>query len=308
MGSDAIYDRHSEVFLLWACRETGVIEAILEGAIDAEQLVDRTDITDRAATAVLSALDHFAFVESNGNTYEPTERLRGFDPETPALDRGILPHRLDTFEEYLELPEKMRGNYGSGFTEEEFRNYMGGMATVGESTVRTIVTGAEHAHPRPSRVLNVGGGPGRFAVEFQRRGADVTLLDRDSTLDFLADHHQEKGLEVVEGDATESLPTGFEMVFSARMMVSLSLDEIRAYFANAYDALDSGGTFVGAEWVRGRSELAERFGFHMLAISEVGNTYTEAAYRDALEAAGFVDVEINEIPDTRYQTIIGHVP
>jgi len=92
------------------------------------------------------------------------------------------------------------------------------------------------------------------------------------------------------------------------MTVSLKLDEIQKYFANAFDALDSGGTFVGAEWVRGRSDVAERFGFHMLAISDVGNTYTEEEYRTALEDAGFEDVAIEEVPNTRYQTIIGHVP
>lgn len=308
MESDAIYDRHAETLLLWACRETGVIDAILDGGTDADQLVDQTGITDRAASTVLPALAHFDFVEAKSGAYEPTERLRGFDPETPALERGILPHRIDTFEEYLELPAKMRGSDGSEFSEEAFRNYMGGMATIGESTVRSIVTAAEHAHPRPSEVLNVGGGPGRFAAEFQRRGAAVTLLDRESTLEFLADHHRERGFDVLEGDARELLPAGFDLVFSARMTVSLTLDEIKEYFANAFEALETGGTFVGAEWVRGRSEVADRFGFHMLAISDVGNTYTEEAYRAALEDAGFVDVTIGEVPDTRYQSIVGHVP
>jgi len=308
MGSDAIYDKHGEVFLLWACRETGVLRALLDGETDVEGLVDQTGITTRSARTVLEALEALDYATSTGGGYEATDRLRGFDPETPALERGILPHRVDTFEDYMELPEKMRGNYSSGFSEEEFRNYMGAMATVPESIVRSIVTAAEHVKPRPDRVLNVGGGPGRFAAEFRRRGADVTLLDRDSTLDFLEEHHRERGLEVVEGDARESLPTGFDLVFSARMTVSLSLDEIHEYFSNAFDALEPGGAFVGAEWVRGRSTVAERFGVHMVAISEVGNTYTEAEYRSALEESGFVDVEIGEVPDTRYQTIVGRVP
>ncbi|MEF8771507.1 methyltransferase domain-containing protein [Halodesulfurarchaeum sp.] len=308
MGTDAIYDKHSEVFLLWACRETGVIQALLDGVTDAEAIVERTGITERAASTVLDALADLGYTQVTGETYEPTGRLRGFDPETRPLERGILPHRVDTFEDYMHLPEKMRGTYSSTFSDEEFRNYMGGMATVGESTVRSIVTAAEHAHPRPDRVLNVGGGPGRFAAEFGRRGAEVTLVDRESVLNFLEDHHREKGLDVVVGDARDSLPTGFDLVFSARMTVSLTLAEIQEYFANAFDALDPGGTFVGAEWVRGRSEVADRFGLHMLAISDVGNTYTESEYRSALEEAGFVGVEVREVPDSRYQTIVGQVP
>lgn len=308
MGSDSLYDKHLAVFLLWACRETGVTAALLDGPTDAATIVEETEVTERAATAALDALVDEGYATASAGRYEATERLRGLDPETPPLERGILPHRLDAFEDYVALPERMRGNYPSGFSEEEFRNYMGGMAAIDDATVRAIVTAAEHAHPRPDRLLNVGGGPGAFAAEFDRRGADVTLVDRESVLDFLADHHREQGLDVVEGDARESLPTGYDVVFGARMTVSLTLDGIREYFGNAYEALDPGGTFVGAEWVRGRSEVAERFGLHMVAISEAGNTYTEAEYRSALEDNGFVDVEIADVPDTRFQVVVGHVP
>ncbi|MGA9347428.1 MAG: class I SAM-dependent methyltransferase, partial [Anaerolineae bacterium] len=36
---------------------------------------------------------------------------------------------------------------------------------------------AEHLPPPPARVLDCGGGPGRYAIELARRGYDVTLFD-----------------------------------------------------------------------------------------------------------------------------------
>jgi SAM-dependent methyltransferase len=308
MGSDSIYHKHLDVFLLWACRETGVIAALHDGVGRPETVAERTGITDRAADIVLETLADLGYAEVADGAYEPTERLRGFDPETPPIERGILPHRIDSLENYMRLPETMRTGEAPEPGDEEFRNYMGAMAAVPEATVRAIVTTAEHAHPRPERVLDVGGGPGRFGAEFARRGADVTLLDQPGVLELLEDHHCEAGLDVVEGDARESLPEGFDLAFSARMTVSLSLDGIHQYFENVFDAIDPGGTFVGAEWVRGRADVAERFGFHMLTMSEVGNTYSEEEYLSALDAAGFVDTAIRDVPGTRFQLIVGQKP
>jgi 2-polyprenyl-3-methyl-5-hydroxy-6-metoxy-1,4-benzoquinol methylase len=35
----------------------------------------------------------------------------------------------------------------------------------------------EYLPPAPARVLDIGGGPGRYAIELSRRGYDVTLSD-----------------------------------------------------------------------------------------------------------------------------------
>ncbi|QSG12022.1 SAM-dependent methyltransferase [Halapricum desulfuricans] len=308
MGSDSIYDRHHEVFLLWACRETGVFDALFAGYGRPDAVAEHAGITDRASGIVLDALADSGYVRETKDGYEPTDELRGFDPGTPPVERGILPHRVDSLENYIRLPETMRTGESPEPTEEGFKNYMGAMASIPDGTLRAIVTAAEHAHPRPERVLDIGGGPGRFSAEFARRGAAVTLLDQPEVLDLLADHHADLDVDVVEGDARQSLPAGFDLVFSARMTVSLSLPGIREYVGNVFEALEPGGTFAAAEWVRGRADVAGRFGVHMLSMSDVGNTYTEDAYRSALESAGFTDPEIREVPDTRFQLVVGRKP
>jgi SAM-dependent methyltransferase len=308
MDDDAIYNRHLEVFLLWACRETGVIEELLGGATRTGELVEATGITERAAGIVLDALVDLGYAENAGGAYEPTDDLRVFDSDTDTLDRDVLPHRIDSLESYMRLPEMMRTNEMPEHTEEGFKNYVGAMASIEDRTVREIVTTAEHAHPRPGRVLDVGGGPGRFGTEFARRGADVTLVDRPGVLDLLADHHEDLPVDVTEGDALDSLPEGFDLVFSARMTSSFTPEEIQTYFGNAFAALDPGGTFVCTERIHGRSKVAERFAVHMLVFAETGGTHTESEYLDALADAGFVDREIREVPGTEYQVVLGRKP
>ena len=308
MDEDAIYNKHLDVFLLWAARETGIVDALLDAPKRAETVADETGVTERAADIALAGLCEAGYVDRTDQTYEPTDRLRSFDPETDALDRGILPHRIDSLEKYVRLPETMRTGEPPEHTEEGFHNYVGAMATIDDATVREIVTTAEHVQPRPDRVLDVGGGPGRFGTEFARRGADVTLVDRPEVLDLAAARHEAAGLDVVAGNATASLPEGFDLAFSARMTSGFTPEEIREYFENTYEALDPGGTFICVERVRGRSEMAERFAVHMLAVFPTGNTYTADTYREALADAGYVDTEIRDVPRTEYQAIVGHKP
>ncbi|MFC7134703.1 MULTISPECIES: class I SAM-dependent methyltransferase [Salinibaculum] len=308
MDSDSIYNRHLDVFLLWACRETGVVDALLAGPKTPEELAAASEIRAAAAEPVLDGLVDLGYAEVSGEAYAPAEELQAFDPDTPALERGILPHRLDSLETYLSLPEILRSGDLPEATEEGFLNYMGAMATVDEQLVREAVTVAEHAHPRPDRVLDVGGGSGGFGAEFVRRGADATLVDLPEVLDLLADHHADLGLETVPGDARESLPEGFDLVFSARVTVNFTPAQLRAYYENAFAALDPGGTVVSTTRIRGRSPEAARFGVHMLTLPADGTTLTEETYLSALDETGFVDAEIREVPDTQFQAVVAHRP
>jgi|GEM_PF-945090 len=308
MAEDSIYNKHLDVFLLWACRETGILDELLDGPVTASDVAEGAGVTDRAATVSLAALADMGYADRSGDGYEATAELDGFRPETDVLERGILPHRIDSLDHYTDLPELMETGEAPEHTDAGLRRYMAAMATIEETTVRSIVTTAEHAHPRPERVLDVGGGHGKISEEFARRGADVTTLDIPPVVDLLESHHAEAGLDVVAGDARESLPGGFDLVVSARMILSFSPEELGAYFENAFDALEPGGTFMCTERVWDRSEIATNFAVHMLTVSPNGHTYTEAEYEAALEAAGFVDTDVREVPDTPFQGIVGHKP
>lgn len=308
MSGESIYDRHLEVFLLWACRETGVLAELLDGPSRPEAVAAAAGVTERAARVSLAALAEMGYAEESGAGYEATDALDGFRPETDVLEQGILPHRLDALEHYMQLPELMRTGETPEHTEDGLRKYMGAMATIDDATVRAFVTTAEHAHPRPDRVLDVGGGPGRLAAEFSRRGADVTLFDIPPVVEMLADHHAEMGVETVAGDARESLPGGFDLVFSARMILNFSPAELRDYFANAFEALDPGGTFMCTERAQDRSEAATRFAVHMLTVSPEAHRYDAADYREALAEVGFVEPEVRDIPGTDFQGIVGQKP
>jgi S-adenosylmethionine-dependent methyltransferase len=66
---------------------------------------------------------------------------------------------------------------------------------------------AEHLPPAPARVLDCGGGPGRYAIELTRQGYTVTLFDMSSgCLRLAAEKAQEAGVTLAayeQGSATD---------------------------------------------------------------------------------------------------------
>lgn len=71
-------------------------------------------------------------------------------------------------------------------------------------TLRALET---YLPPPPATILDIGGGPGRYAIELSRRGYEVTLVDISrGNLLFAAKKAQEKGValaSIVQGDAAQ---------------------------------------------------------------------------------------------------------
>ena len=66
---------------------------------------------------------------------------------------------------------------------------------------------ADYLPPPPAKILDIGGGPGRYALELAQQGYDVTLLDlSQKNLDFAQDKAKEMAITLtafVHGDATQ---------------------------------------------------------------------------------------------------------
>jgi ubiquinone/menaquinone biosynthesis C-methylase UbiE len=101
---------------------------------------------------------------------------------------------------------------------------------------------AELAHLSPgSRVLDIGGGTGNYAVAMADRGYDVTVLDRSTDMLTVA---AGKGLRTALADAT-SLPVE-EVSVDAVTMISMlhQVSDWHAALGEAQRVLEPGGTLV----------------------------------------------------------------
>jgi len=311
---------YRELLLLWAARETGVLEAVTTDAETPAAVADAAGVTERAARITLDAMVELGYLEvlssqadeQSATRYEITNRALGFVAKADVRSIGSVPHALDCVDRWLRLPETMRTGEPpapESASEDWTTNFVGAMASVDDAAVRASVTAAVHRNPDAERVLDAGGGPGTFAKEFVRRGFDVTLVDRPDVIDIDRRFLEHEPIELVEGDITEGLPADeFGLVFSSRVAHGLGPDENRRFVANAFDALEPGGALVLTDRVRGRADDAALFGAHMLAQTENGDTYTESQFTGWLRDAGFEDVEIRDVPGLDRQVIAGLRP
>jgi SAM-dependent methyltransferase len=299
---------YREVLLLRAARETGVLEALTTDAGTPEAVVAETEVTERAARVTLDAMAELGYLQQVGGEYEPTNEMLGFMATADPRSIGRGPMRLDSAEHWLQLPETMRTGEPPEHPDDWTTHYVGGMAAVDDSLVRASVTAAVHQAPDAEHVLDAGGGPGLFAKEFVRRGFDVTLVERPDVVEIDQQFLEHEPIELVVGDVTEDLPEGFDLVFCSRVVHALGPEGAEEFVANAYDALEPGGTLVVTDFVRDRADGAALFGAHVFAMTGEGHTYTEAQFTEWFEDAGFEDVEVRDIPGINNQVIGGRRP
>ncbi len=303
-------DAGERAIVVAAAVEVGLFRALGRGAATANDLADGLGLDGRAVAIVLGALESTGFVVRADGAYDLTDRARQLaDPDDPDYAGGSLGHWLDLMQAFVELPEALRhggpvGDRPPGErSEEDVARFMHAMASRDDEQVRRTVELVLARQPGAKRVLDIGGGPGVYARELLAAGVEsVTLLDRRDTLRYVADAYdlgRVEGLELVPGDFRDDpLPGGpFDVVLLGNVMHIYDRVTNAALLRKVHDVVAWGGAVAIADFVRGRSVRAERFAVVMLLRSDGGNAYDEATYRGWLDAAGFVDVGVDDVTD-----------
>ncbi|KTG10862.1 hypothetical protein AUR64_06660 [Haloprofundus marisrubri] len=295
------------LFLLWAARETGVLDALTSRAGTADAVAAETEVTPEAARVVVESLADLGFLERVGDEFEVTNRALGFLAKRDVRSIGRLPHALDILDSYVALPETMRTGHPPEQSAGSMVNRLGAHAATDESVVRASVTAAVRIAPQAERVLNVAGGSGVYAREFAARGFEVTMCDGDDVIEYVAPtlEHADVTLE------TRSLATladgSYDLVFGDDLCRALTVAENRTLLSTVRDALSPCGAAVFVEPVRGRAATATtvRAATEALASGH-GGAYDEDQFRTWFSEAGLEDVRVDDVPGTDRQAVGGY--
>lgn len=160
-----------------------------------------------------------------------------------------------------------------------------------------------------SRVLDVGGGSGAYAMAFvrARRGITAVVFDLPSVVPLTRTYIQEEGLSAEVDTATgdylrDSLGGGYDLVFLSAVIHSNSADQNRLLIQKAAAALEPGGRLVVQDFLMNEDRTgplqAALFALNMLVGTEAGDTYTESELRSWMAAAQLHDI-------TRIDTAVG---
>ena len=148
-----------------------------------------------------------------------------------------------------------------------------------------------------SRVLDVGGGSGAYAMAFARAREDISavVFDLPGVVPLAEEYIRHEGLaarvKTAAGDfEADPLGSGFDLAFLSAILHGNSPAQNRALLRKAAEALDPRGQLVVQDFIMAGDRTAPPFGalfaLNMLVGTEAGDTYTESQVRRWMEEAG----------------------
>lgn len=152
---------------------------------------------------------------------------------------------------------------------------------------------------RPSRVLDLGGGSGAFAMAFARAGHTAVVFDLPNVVPLTRAYVGAEGLsaavEIVAGDyLRDPIGDGYDAVLLSSVVHSHPPEENRALLAKVAASLNAGGLIIVRDFLidedRGGPLQPALFALNMLVGTRAGDTHTEGEVRGWLREAGCREV------------------
>jgi SAM-dependent methyltransferase len=319
LGADDIHGMARAFFrsrILLTAYELGLFTALGEAGKTSAEVAKELGTDPRATDRLMNALTVLGLLDKEeglfGNTPAASRYLVEGKPEYMA---GLM-HTVNLWDSWSTLTDAVRAGTsvferpGGEAGERRTDAFIAAMHYGASLRAERVVAALDLAGV--SRVLDVGGGSGAYAMAFVRAcdGITATVFDLPPVTPLTRRYVEAEGLsdkvEVVEGDANvDELPRGYDLVFMSQLLHSNSAEENEALIANGAASLNAGGRLVVQDFVvdEGRAGPPRPviFALNMLVATEAGDTYTESEIRGWMGAAGLR--EIQRI-DTDFETTL----
>jgi predicted O-methyltransferase YrrM len=226
--------------------------------------------------------------------------LRHLVPSSKDYVGHLLWHRIDMYSDWGRLDEGIKGRRPlreSHFKDKrELRNFIKGMEA--EAKVQAEALAGILTLGRYKRMLDLGGGPGYYAITFAKQAKNLACVvyDRKEVVELAEENIAKQALSsrisTCEGDYTKApLPAGFDLVLISQTLHAYSIPTITGVFKKVFSALEQGGVLVVHEFVLDdslcRPVVPALFSLNMIVHEKQGRSYGFHEYRAMLSEAGF---------------------
>jgi ubiquinone/menaquinone biosynthesis C-methylase UbiE len=283
--------------ILLAALKLGVFRALAGGAVDAGVLARRVGAEAKRLSILLDALAGLGLLEKRGRRYRNAKPAHDLLLPGPRSKESILLHHLDGWGEWGRLPSTIRaGRVPRGGAQGTWHeNFIRGME---ENALERAAAVAREIPLRPGeRVLDLGGGPGTYAVAWATASPDavITVFDTAETLRVTRKILREKGAEgrvrLLEGDfLVDSTGGPYDFVWISQILHAYTEGDCRKLLRRVRAALAPGGRVAVQEFLLSESKTSPPgpvlFSVHMVAVTGGGRAYTAREIAAMLKAAG----------------------
>ena len=290
---------------LHAAVKLRVFTLIGNQSVTAAELAQQLAADSRATAMLLDALCAMQLLEKTGSVYlnsEPAKKLLVRD--SPDYLGHMIMHHHHLVEAWMRLDEAVCSG-GPVATvlprdEEELReSFLMGMYNIASRTAPRLVPTLDLTGR--VRLLDLGGGPGTWAIHFCRRnpGLTATVFDLPTTRPFaektIAEYGLSDRINFEPGDFHTLEPAAdYDMVWMSQILHGENPADCEKIVARAARALVPGGMLAVHEFIlddpRDAPLLPALFSLNMLAVTPAGQAYSEAELKEMLKNAGLVDI------------------
>lgn len=276
------------VLLYDAAADAGVISSLPGSPKD---LAAGLGLDVHAVRVVLDALAVWDVVKLTDGRYLP-------GPNLPTAEAAaVWRHHARSIRLWSrELEGRLRSSRGSASPSlpPGLALWLEGLAVNARESAPAAVDACLTRVPGARRVLDLGGGHGEYALEFARRGVDVTMQDRPEVVELVrrVGDLEDQGVELFAGDFFEVLPGGhFDVVFCAGVTYTYDGETNLRLARTVKGVVATGGVFAVLTFLRDAVPVAPVFAVQMLAVGRGGDTHSYEDYRGWLLRAGFESVD-----------------
>lgn len=276
--------------ILFTALRLGVFEAVAEKPASAAELAPRLQADERGVRILLDALAALGLLEKIEGTYRnaPVAEevlLAGGG----ASKRARYLHGARQMERWAGLFDCVR--QGRPTPEEEIdprlptgsEAFAAAMADVGRGSAARLADALDWSGVE--RFLDVGGGPGVYAIELARRlpTLHAAVLDQPETAEVARETVRRAGLEerveVIPGDAFDSdLGGPWDLVLASNLVHIYPAEANRRLVARCAAALAPGGRLAVKDFLLDADRTTPAggalFAVNMLVSTEAGDCYT----------------------------------
>ncbi len=294
------FNMTQELIILVASVKAGIISALEDKSMSPEELAAILQADSRSIWTVCEALAALGYLATDGKRYGLSAEAKKmfFDPDDPSYIGLFFLHRHNMLKNWIRLDEVIASGKPvvSEKSKEQTKTFMEHMDFNASKSARGIADFCIGSLDSGKKVLDIGGGPLTYAKAFASLGASVTVFDLPNVVEHMRLKTEERNIEMIAGDFTESLPPGhFDLAFLGNICHIVGEQENRELFKRAHACLAPTGKIIIVDFIRGTGPKAAVFAVNMLVQTENGGTWTLEQYSQWLTEAGFNNIKLHGV-------------
>ncbi len=290
--------------------ELGVADALSDAELTASEVADRLGTNVRATDLLLNAMVALGLAEKHDERFANSTLASEHLVKGSRNYRGAgLRHHANIWKSWSGLTEVVRSGKPSASElarpDDEYHDFVRAMYDF--SWERTHLLAEAVDLSGVESMLDLGGGPGSYAIAFCARNPKMRAIvfDKQPALEvaneIVKKHGAEQRVSLKAGDFfTDDLGAGYDLVLISQIIHSYGEKENRLILEKAWGSLVDNGLLILQDFLLAEERTsptnAAVFAINMLVNTEGGRTYTWREVESWLKETGFIDVEKKEIP------------